>query len=212
MRHDVVMGSSGPRPPAWVRTALVVVTWVAAVALATTVAWWAVSAVGGARDGSAAGVLSRADIEVALADQRTHAASASPGTTAPPATTAPSAALTSTTPPATDPSPTSELPTSHPTGPPVTTAPSTVVVRTWDVTGGQVSVSCSGPTISLLYATPADGWTVTTGHAGPEEVEVTLRSGGTETSLKATCVGGTPQNQSSDASGRTSGGGGGGDG
>ncbi|HEY3438555.1 MAG TPA: hypothetical protein VGK35_12780, partial [Actinotalea sp.] len=50
-----------------------------------------------------------------------------------------------------------------------------------------------GSTISLIRATPSDGWTLTTDHAGPTEVEVTLRRGEDETQVKAVCVGGVPQ-------------------
>jgi hypothetical protein len=61
------------------------------------------------------------------------------------------------------------------------------------VTGGTVAASCTGGSIALLYATPADGWTVEVGTAGPRRVEVELRQPDLETKVVALCSGGVPQ-------------------
>ena len=72
-----------------------------------------------------------------------------------------------------------------------TTAPAEVA-RTWDVAGGQVGASCRGSALSLLYATPLDGWTVEVKHAGSDELEVAFRQDHAETSVHARCVSGVP--------------------
>jgi hypothetical protein len=67
------------------------------------------------------------------------------------------------------------------------------VVQTWTVTGGTVSVSCQAAGISLVYASPQDGWRVEIEKRGPATVEVDLAREGQGTKLKATCVNGIPQ-------------------
>ncbi len=74
--------------------------------------------------------------------------------------------------------------------------PSASRTRTVSVSGGRVAVSCSGSRISLLYASPDQGWQVEVGDAGPEKVEVHFhqRAGGDrETEVSARCAGGSPQ-------------------
>lgn len=77
---------------------------------------------------------------------------------------------------------------------PSTPAPRpTTVTRTWSDAGGRVGVSCTGSRVVLGSASPADGWQVEVGDRGPEKVEVTFRSGGSEVQLKASCSGGEPR-------------------
>ena len=66
------------------------------------------------------------------------------------------------------------------------------MAKTWSVNGGAVSVSCSDQTISLLYASPQDGWRVEIEKRGPDKVEVDLESAGAGTRVSATCVNGAP--------------------
>ena len=73
------------------------------------------------------------------------------------------------------------------------TPPAIPVVQTWTVTGGTVSVSCQAAGISLVYASPQDGWRVEIEKRGPATVEVDLAREGQGTKLKATCVNGIPQ-------------------
>ena len=68
--------------------------------------------------------------------------------------------------------------------------------RTFSVDGGQVSVRCTGSTIRLRIAQPADGWRVGVENAGPEEVQVNFRRGdggdGGESQVTAVCASGAP--------------------
>lgn len=153
-------------------TALATAGWVAAAALTGVIAWRAVAVLDA--DGPQTGLLSTAEVAAALAEARA-AASATP-------TSSPTATPTST-------------PTQSPTettSPPTDPGGSVEQVRTWPVTGGTVSASCAGATITLLAATPADGWTVEVGSTGPEHVEVELHSGELESKVEATCVAGVP--------------------
>jgi hypothetical protein len=163
--------SAGVTPASRAATArrrlAVAAAWLAAVLVAGSVTGWAVSAVGGPGSGS---VLSEAEVDRRLAALPT--ASATPVTAAPTPTATPTAA---------------------PTGAPPVTGPAPVA-RAWDVEGGSVGAACRGTVIELQYATPADGWAVEAKRAGPEEVEVELRSGDDSTSVRAACAAdGTPQ-------------------
>jgi hypothetical protein len=64
------------------------------------------------------------------------------------------------------------------------------------VTGGQVSVRCTGASILLRIAQPDNGWRVEVDNAGPDQVHVTFRSGDEEegggTQVTAVCAMGTP--------------------
>lgn len=165
-------------------TALATAGWVAAAALTGVIAWRAVAVLDA--DGPQTGLLSTAEVAAALAEARA-AASATP-------TSSPTATPTSTPTQSPTGTPTS-TPTSSPTettSPPTDPGGSVEQVRTWPVTGGTVSASCAGATITLLAATPADGWTVEVGSTGPEHVEVELRSGELESKVEATCVAGVP--------------------
>ncbi|MBB2924558.1 hypothetical protein [Cellulomonas cellasea] len=157
----------------------VAAAWLAAVLVAGSVTGWAVSAVGGPGGGLGGGpgggsVLSEDDVARRLA--------ALPSASAPPATTTPSTTPTPGATPA--PTPTGASPSAGPA----------VVARAWDVDGGSVGAACRGTVIELQYATPADGWAVEVKRAGPDEVEVELRSGDDRTSVRAACAAdGTPQ-------------------
>lgn len=166
-------------PRAWARRGLVTLGLVLAVALALSLTWRAVTLIGQGADPT---VLSQAEVDAALATERAATPSGPGGT------------------PTTDPTPT---PTTEPTSPtptPGATAPpaSAAVVRAWTVTGGQVGVSCEGATITLLYATPSDGWSVDVKRSGPQEVEAEFELGDDDTTVRAVCVGGVPEQQADD--------------
>ncbi len=173
------------------RTGVVaVLSWVVAVVVTGSIAGRAVAVL----DASSArsGLLSQAEVAGALATARAAAsATAAPASTAAPSDPGP------TTGPAEGRSPTAPPPvpaSGHPTVRPTTAPPATAqVVRTWTVAGGTVATSCRGATISLLYATPLDGWTVDIGSAGPDQVTVELKMPGQEMKVTAVCVGGVPQ-------------------
>jgi len=72
----------------------------------------------------------------------------------------------------------------------------TPIDRTIHVTGGQVSVRCTGSVITLRIAQPDNGWRVEVDGSGPETVEVAFQQGDTEGApqahVKAVCWRGTP--------------------
>lgn len=144
-----------------------VLTWVLAVVVGSAITWRALAVVD---SGERTGVLSQSEVDAALVQARA------------PRTPAPSGTPTPAGTPTAEPTPT--------TAPAPTTAE---VARTWTVPGGIVAVSCRGEVITLLYATPSDGWTVEVGGAGPERVEVELHRDDAETKLSGTCVAGTPE-------------------
>jgi len=180
---------------------VVAASWLLLVGVTGAIAGRAVAVLDGGS--GQAGPLSQQEVTAALA--AAHAAAATPGpgpdqTLSPSpsaaATTAgPSPSATATTagplPTATGATP-SHAPSPRPTVGPAPPTP-TQVVRTWAVTGGEVAVACSGDSISLLYATPSDGWTVDVGSAGPRRVEVELTQDGKETKVSAVCAAGTPE-------------------
>lgn len=158
VRHD--------EPVRALRRAAGPAAWLLSTAVATAVAWWAVTAVGARGEGTGA-VLSESQVATALAAER--AALAASPTTAPAAT-----------------------PSAEPTPDPTT--PATPVVRTWSLEGGVVSVACEGDAASLEYATPASGWRVDAKERGPgARVLVELEREGVETYVQAVCVAGTPE-------------------
>ena len=177
----------------------VAASWLLLVAVTGTIAARAVAVLDGGS--GQAGPLSQQEVTAALAAARAATVTPSPGQTLSPSpsatatTAAPLPSATATTaapaPSATSATP-SRAPSPRPTADPAPPAPSQVV-RTWAVTGGVVAVACTGDSISLLYATPSDGWTVDVGSAGPQRVEVELTQEGSETKVSATCVAGTPE-------------------
>jgi len=64
------------------------------------------------------------------------------------------------------------------------------------VTGGQVSVRCTGASILLRIAQPDNGWRVEVDNAGPNQVHVIFRRGDEEegggTHVTAVCATGIP--------------------
>ncbi len=126
------------------------------------------------------GVMSPAEVDRALAAAR---ATLGPTPRAGVVTVAPNPVPTPATPPPVGGGPT---PSAAPVGP-------AAVARTWSTDGGTVGASCLGAAISLLFATPADGWTVEVGAAGPEHLEVELKQPGRETTIVAVCADGVPQ-------------------
>ena len=79
--------------------------------------------------------------------------------------------------------------------------------RTWAGRAGSVTARCTGGTISLVSATPADGWRMEVEDRGPSRVRVELRSldrsredgddhsgsgDGDEVEVRAECSGGVP--------------------
>jgi hypothetical protein len=166
---------------------LLVLSWLVATVLAGVIAWSAVTVVAGARGEDRAGVVSASDVAVQLAEARaTRSPPATEGT--PSATDGTPAAAPPATAAATEPA---DAPTDA--GPAVPGPAGQEVARTWDVTGGQVSAACAGATIRLLYATPADGWTVEVEATGPQEVEVRLTRDASRTRVRAECLAGTPE-------------------
>jgi hypothetical protein len=157
---------------------------VLAVALALSLTWRAVTLIGQGADPT---VLSQAEVDAALATERAAA------------TTGPAPTPTSDPTPTATPEPTS--PTPETTTPPASAA----VVRAWTVTGGQVGVSCEGASITLLYATPSDGWSVDVKRTGPQEVEAEFELGDDDTTVRAVCVAGVPEQQADDGGGGESG-------
>jgi hypothetical protein len=69
------------------------------------------------------------------------------------------------------------------------------VTRTWRDTPGSVVASCTGVTVELQSATPADGYRVEVGSRGPHEVEVTfqLLDESSQTQVKAVCAHDAPR-------------------
>lgn len=173
--------------------AMVVLAWAVAALLAGGVAWWGVAAIGDDAVVARGGVLTESDVRAELARQRAAATAGPSPTSDPTPTLTPSPTPDPTTgpTPSTDPDPSPTVPTTPPTTEPVVQE----VVRTWDVLGGQVAAACRGATISLLYATPLDGWTVEVKDAGPEHVEVELHRDESELTVRATCTDGIPTMQ-----------------
>ncbi len=172
---------------------MVVASWLLATVFTGLVVWRAVAVLD---SGTRTSVLSGAQVSGLLASQTPTASGApttqSPGVTIPPATTA--TASTSSAAPATSSStvvasPTKPVSSSTPSSSP-TASP---VARTWSVNGGVVSAACTGSAISLLYATPSDGWRVKIERRGPDSISVEFDNGDHETKIRGSCVAGVPQ-------------------
>jgi hypothetical protein len=167
------------------RRGTVVLAWALATVLAGGVAWWAVGTVGRGSGSIDSSVLSSAQVASALAARQALVTPTPTGSPTP--TTSP------TTSPTVEPTPTAE--------PTASTPPPTEIARTWTVTGGVVSVSCLGDQITLLGATPSDGWGVERKSQGPGELEIEFDlHEEAETTVTARCVAGTPEAQVSNES------------
>jgi hypothetical protein len=185
--------------------------WLLATVLAATVAWWAVTAVGGERGTDGGEVVSQERVAELLAARTPRDGTPGTGTgagadgvdradaTPAPATPAPPPATDDGTGTTTPPADTGAGPAPAPAAP--APAAATDVARTWDVPGGQVAAVCTGATIRLLYATPAPGWSVEVDGVGPERVEVELSADGERSRLRARCVDGVPQTVAGDGEG-----------
>ncbi len=190
---------------------MVALAWVGAATLTGTVAWSAVAVI--ADDRPRTGVLTQAEVSQALTSaQATSPATGAPTTATPTPTPSPTATETdepTPSPTATEtdepsPSASASTPAVEPTTAPTTATPrpsttppppeptTATVAATWHVTGGTVSVECTGSRISLLTATPDNGWTMEVGSRGPEKVEVELHRSEQETKLVARCSDGAP--------------------
>jgi hypothetical protein len=169
-------------------------------------------------ESSRTGLLSPSEVDRALVAAQTSALM----TPTPTSTSTPTPTTTSPSPvPAATPVPSDGAGTSSPTTHPTTTASApppqsttasagaSRVARTWAVNGGTVAAACTGAAITLLYATPQDGWTVDIGATGPDHLSVELKGPDRETQVKAVCVAGVPQqtviDQPRDAGGHDSG-------
>ncbi|WP_372593442.1 hypothetical protein [Actinotalea sp.] len=169
------------------RSVVAALAWLGAATIAGTVAWNAVAVL--SHDSARTGLLSESEVAAALADAR---ATTTPGTSATDSP-APTARATGSPEPITGPTPTGAPSAAPSTDPgPVPAGSPTAVAATWQLTGGTVSVECTATRISLLFATPDDGWTVEVGSRGPEKVEVELHRSEDETKITAECSDGTP--------------------
>ena len=85
--------------------------------------------------------------------------------------------------------------TPSPTSTSTPTPTSGEVARTVTVLGGRMGAVCRGDVVSLLYATPDDGWRVEVGSAGPEHLEVSFERREQETEVHTRCVAGVPSSR-----------------
>jgi hypothetical protein len=106
----------------------------------------------------------------------------------------PSAEATQTVDPSVTPSRPSKSPSSVAAAPhseaPRTSAPQ-ARTRTWEGPPGTVTVRCEGDGISLLSASPSNGYRIEVDR-GSEEIEVHFKSSTREYQVKARCSDGTP--------------------
>ncbi len=134
----------------------------------------------------------------------TRTPTTSPRSAAP--TTSVSPEATATTPTTPEQGPTSQpSPTRRPS--PTREPAPTPQERTWAGRAGTVSVRCVGARISLLSATPANGWRYEVDERGPQRVKVQFQSAGSDRSesesegsgdeqeieVRAECAGGVPR-------------------
>jgi hypothetical protein len=74
-----------------------------------------------------------------------------------------------------------------------TSARPQVQSRSWQFDGGRVGASCSGSVISVLYATPDDGWRMQQVASGPDQLEYRFYEEEEHlTRFTAQCVNGAP--------------------
>ena len=95
-----------------------------------------------------------------------------------------------------DPSPPESSP--PPSSPPESSPPAVTVQRaTWDGVGGSVAAECRGSAISLVAAQPDEGYRAEVKNAGPEELEVEFEGreeeSGSGAEVSAQCVSGLPR-------------------
>jgi hypothetical protein len=66
------------------------------------------------------------------------------------------------------------------------------VTKTFNTGGGTLTVECQGSTISLLSATPANGYILTVHSSGPTSVSLDFSEQTEDWSVHATCQNGQP--------------------
>lgn len=173
-----------------------VTAWVAVVTVGSTLVWAVISRAGDVvpTAGSPAASQSSATSEPTVIHRSRRPAASPSKSSAPPAGTPGTAG---TTPPSSSSPLPSSAPASAPSSPgsgPTGGSPATQR-RTWQGSGGYVSVECQGPRISLVAAQADAGFRVEVGNRGPEEVEVTFVGQGDEerqSEVHAHCGGGAP--------------------
>ena len=158
--------------PRWVWA---VIAWAVVVAATSTLAWVAISRAGDQVLGGAA----PAPLPTTSGAQASGTQTSGTQTSVP------------TVPPS---SPSSSGTGSASTGPP-SAAP---VDESVTVTGGHVSVRCTGNAVSLRGASPASGWTMRN-DTRADEVRIEFRSDAGESKVRATCVDGEPSIETDDA-------------
>jgi hypothetical protein len=178
--------------------AVVVLAWALAVLVTSAVTSWAVTVISGEQGPARDRVLAASQVTAELTAQRAVPTAAA--TTAPPVPSVaptPEPSSASTAPLPTPSAAASEIPSQVPSQVPseIPSPAAAEVARTWDVEGGRVGASCRGTVLTLLYATPADGWTMEVKHATSDELEVAFRQGEAETTVHATCVVGVPETE-----------------
>lgn len=182
-----------------------VLVWALAAVMAGSVTSWAVTVIGGESSGASSTVLSEAEVRAALATQTAlPVPTPVPSATATPSETMPAAEPTETPQPTETPTPSStttppRVAPAQPAAPAPPTQSAPTVVRTWDVTGGRISASCTAASFSLLYATPTDGWSIHVKPEGSTGAEVQFTSGEQESKAYLTCVAGVPTRSSGDS-------------
>ena len=171
-------------------------SWALATVITGLVVWRAVAVLD---DGTRTDVLTGAQVSGLLQSATPTATNASGSSVTIPAAPSESTTTAAPSPPstthtsATTTSPKTSVPTTKP--PTVTPTP---VVRTWTTAGGVASVACTGPAISLLSASPQDGWRVKIEERGPDRVKLEFVMGEREVKLTATCVGDVPSQTTTD--------------
>lgn len=186
--------------------------WTLATVAATLVSWVGVGTVTRAVSAAPAPVIPEARI---TSDQRPLSAvgqSAAPSVT-PPVTVPTTTTTTSppvpvpVTPTLPDHNASATTPTTAPASdlpsvaaPPTIPTPPTPALRsaTYTSLGGAVTVQCSGDTISLLSALPANGYQLNVINDGPRFVAVSFSGGGAPSEIGALCQAGNPVRASGD--------------
>ena len=179
-----------------------VALWATATAVLTTTAWLAVQVVADEVGGQPTRVLSASAVTTAAqgSSQAPRPTSSSSPTPKPHASPSHSAHPTSSSSahPSHSPSPVRSSPRPSQsvqggTGGGGSGGGTTATVsKTFAVQGGTVAAACTGSSVALKSAQPQDGWRVEVENRGPEELEITFRSGENETEVRIACSAGTP--------------------
>lgn len=77
--------------------------------------------------------------------------------------------------------------------PPATAAAPRSGATTFSTAGGVVTVSCTGTSARLVSSSPASGYKMDVSESGPESVAVSFESGDQDSEVVARCVDGRPQ-------------------